>query len=271
MSVSSQLLLDENLSEYVVIEGLRGRCLAKTVNANHSAMTPERSTRRLTVLRHPSVYLCGCSWYVMLRPAAGAAMFSHPGAYVQYQEHLLDRLLRHGAQLHAYALLADAVHLLLTPAQGAVWAELLPQLQVPVNGSAVRLPGAPTRADVQGRGDGVHLNSDSAVLSCYRYIDLCPLRAGVVTDPAAWYFSSYGRNALAAADTLVTPHRSYLDLGRSCSARARAYLSECNRTQLPPRQAGSQSLAAAAVNPILLPLAADAWRLSGAMGSRCRH
>lgn len=205
------------------------------------------------MLKHPSVYLCGCSWYVTLRPAAGSAMFTGPAAYVQFQERLLDLLLRHGAQLHAYALLADAVHLLLTPAQGARLAEFLAQLQV------------------AGHADCVRLNSDSAVLRCYRYIDLYPQRVGVVADAAAWYFSSFGHNAHGVTDTLVTPHRCYLDLGRSCQARTQAYQRECSRSQRRPRLSGSQSLSAVAVDHRLAALAADAGQGNGPAGGRCRH
>ena len=194
------------------------------------------------MLTHPCVNFCGSSWYVTLRPAVGTSWLLDSGSGVTLQQRLLDLLLRRGAQLHAYVLLADAVHLLLTPAQGMELSDLLPPLKAQFLAQSTRSstqssissswqqPSQPGLgpccvSDISGVRraddcDSFPVMSDSAVLACYRYIDLYPLRAGLVADPAVWYFSSYQRNAYGVADALVTPHRSYLDLGRSCLARA---------------------------------------------------
>lgn len=58
---------------------------------------------------------------------------------------------------------------------------------------------------------------------CHRYVELNPVRAGMVADPALYRWSSYRANALGEADTLVTPHALYLGLGDDEEARRAAY------------------------------------------------
>ena len=61
------------------------------------------------------------------------------------------------------------------------------------------------------------------LLSCMRYIELNPVRAELVTDPAEYPWSSYRANALGKEDGLVTPHAHYYALGRTATARRSAY------------------------------------------------
>ena len=234
------------------------------------------------MLTHPSVNFCGSSWYVTLRPAAGTSWLLDSGSCVIFQQRLLDLLLRRGAQLHAYVLLADAVHLLLTPAQGAVLADLLQQLRADLTPSSsppsgqqrsqpeLGLFSAPDSGGVHGADDcdSFRVMNDSAVLACYRYIDLYPQRAGLVADPAAWYFSSYERNAHGVADALVTPLRSYLDLGRSCLARTQAYQRQCSHHSPCSGSSDSQRLAAVAAQCRSAMMAAGLWQGNRLTGSR---
>jgi putative transposase len=56
-----------------------------------------------------------------------------------------------------------------------------------------------------------------------RYIELNPVRAGMVGDPAHYRWSSYCANGLGQNDELLTPHPGYLELGPSGTARQAAY------------------------------------------------
>jgi putative transposase len=56
------------------------------------------------------------------------------------------------------------------------------------------------------------VQSETYLLSCRRYIELNPVRAAMVTDPAHYRWSSYRHNALGQADSRVTPHPLYLAL-----------------------------------------------------------
>jgi putative transposase len=61
------------------------------------------------------------------------------------------------------------------------------------------------------------------VLACYRYIELNPVRAGMVRHPREYRWSSYGANALGRADPLLTPQEQYVRLGRREEMRCEAY------------------------------------------------
>jgi putative transposase len=60
-------------------------------------------------------------------------------------------------------------------------------------------------------------------LTCYRYIELNPVRAGMMNHPAAYPWSSYPYNALGKPDARVTPHVQYRALGSSPEERQAAY------------------------------------------------
>ncbi|MDH4093763.1 MAG: hypothetical protein OEV81_03155 [Betaproteobacteria bacterium] len=106
--------------------------------------------------------------------------------------------------VHAYALMATHAHLLLTPlcADGA--------------SALARRLGA---SDL----DASPVLARRYLLACMRYIELNPVRAGLVRHPADFRWSSYRANALGEPDTLVTPHAAYCALGRNAEARRAAY------------------------------------------------
>lgn len=74
-----------------------------------------------------------------------------------------------------------------------------------------------------GRYKSSLVQAKTYLLLCQRYIELSPLRAGMVADPADYRWSSYRANALGAPDPLRSPHRLYLALGADDDARRRAY------------------------------------------------
>ena len=75
----------------------------------------------------------------------------------------------------------------------------------------------------EGRYKASLVDSEAYLLRCYRYIELNPLRASMVANPADYRWSSYACNALAAADPLIRPHVSYLSLGSDVAERCTAH------------------------------------------------
>ena len=65
----------------------------------------------------------------------------------------------------------------------------------------------------------------SFVLACYRYIEMNPVRAGMVGHPREYRWSSYRVNAEGRRDRLITPHADYTRLGRSEDSRRESYRS----------------------------------------------
>ena len=75
----------------------------------------------------------------------------------------------------------------------------------------------------EGRFRSCLTQEDAYVLTCYRYIELNPVRADMVKDPAEYPWSSYRTNALGGENTLLTPHYLYRYLGRNSLERQTAY------------------------------------------------
>ncbi len=76
-----------------------------------------------------------------------------------------------------------------------------------------------------GRFRSSVLDSYRYFLACSRYIELNPVRAGLVSDPGSYRWSSFRANALGETDAVLTPHPLYLGLGATAIARQRAYRS----------------------------------------------
>ena len=67
------------------------------------------------------------------------------------------------------------------------------------------------------------VDSEHYLLSCYRYIELNPVRAGIVEKPEEYRWSSYRSNAYGEKNDLITPHELYLELGENNKQRQSAY------------------------------------------------
>ena len=76
------------------------------------------------------------------------------------------------------------------------------------------------------------IDSEAYALTCYRYIELNPVRADMVTHPSEYPWSSYRQNALGQPDKLVAPHDLYQRLGKTDNQRQKAYRS-LFRTRIP--------------------------------------
>ncbi len=127
-----------------------------------------------------------------------------------------------GCAIHAYALMGNHLHLLLTPAR----ADSVPVLLAGLEGHYARYLGK-TYGHTQPVWDE-HVEIRPVfprryLLGCMRYIEMNPVRAGLVRHPGDYRWSSYCANALGASDPLITPHAFYYALGRSPAERQAAY------------------------------------------------
>jgi putative transposase len=75
----------------------------------------------------------------------------------------------------------------------------------------------------EGRYRATVLDTKPYLLTCCRYIELNPVRAGLTKSPGDYRWSSYRHNAQGEFDEMITPHREYLKLGKDEKQRARAY------------------------------------------------
>ena len=75
----------------------------------------------------------------------------------------------------------------------------------------------------EGRYKFCLVQEEIYLLELYRYIELNPVRAGIVEQPSDYVWSSYAINALGKASELCTPHVLYMALGNEESERQARY------------------------------------------------
>lgn len=148
--------------------------------------------------------------------------FFADGDYARYLDELREVALREGCAVHAYVLMTNHVHLLMTPTEAGQVARVMQALGRRyvrfVNDRYHR-----TGTLWEGRYKACLVDSETYLLTCYRYIELNPVRAAMVAQPGDYPWSSHGRNAMGRADRLVHPHASYLALGPDDAGRCSAY------------------------------------------------
>ena len=150
------------------------------------------------------------------------ACFFGEDDYVSYRHWLSEALKETGCALHAYVLMTNHVHLLLTPPSGEAVSRFnmaLGRRSVQYINKTYRRTG--TLWDSRYRSSLIQ--ADAYLLTCQRYIELNPVRAGMVDEPAHYRWSSYRCIALGQADPLLTPHPLYLSLGAKQDQRTASY------------------------------------------------
>ena len=135
---------------------------------------------------------------------------------------LRDLLTLRRCALHAYCLMTNHVHLLVTPADENGCSLMMRDL-ARCYANYFNRRYSRTGQLWEGRFRSCLVDSPRYVLGCYRYIELNPVRAGMVSAPGAHVWSSYGTNTAARDDRLLTPHAEYLALGLDAASRVRAY------------------------------------------------
>ena len=139
-----------------------------------------------------------------------------------YLAHLRQLSERYECALHAYCLMTNHVHLLITPLAAEACTGLMRDLgQRYVQYFNRRYGRSGTLWE--GRFRSCMAQSALYVLGCYRYIELNPVRASMVDHPSAYLWSSYAVNGGMRSDPLIAPHPEYLALGNAAEVRHAAY------------------------------------------------
>jgi putative transposase len=140
----------------------------------------------------------------------------------RYLGDLREALGRNRCRLHAYVLMTNHVHLLLTPMQEHGVSHLMQDLgrkYVRYINHTYRRTGTLW----EGRYKSSLIDSDAYLLTCMRYIELNPVRARMVNHPGEYRWSSYAANAHGTSNLLLSPHPVYEELGTEDDARRHAY------------------------------------------------
>ena len=149
-----------------------------------------------------------------------------------YLDHLADISAKVGVAVHAYVLMTNHVHLLATPQDAEGISQLMKRLgqrYVQHFNRAYRRTGTLW----ESRFRSCVVGEEKYFLGCHRYIELNPVRAGLVAHPAEYRWSSYGVNAQGDAHPLIRPNAVYQGLGLDDEERQAAYR-ELFRYELDP-------------------------------------
>jgi putative transposase len=142
--------------------------------------------------------------------------------YVRYRDWLVAAAAKHGCSIHAYVLMTNHVHLLVTPKR----VDSLPRMMQSLGRRYVRHINVAYRRTGtlwEGRYRAAPIDGEAYFLACCRYIELNPVRAGMVRHPRDYSWSSYRAHALGAADVVVSIHPLYRTLASAAVERQRAY------------------------------------------------
>jgi putative transposase len=160
--------------------------------------------------------------HIVQRGHDGRHCFRHETDYLVYLSTLRELLPKTGCALHAYCLMTNHVHLLLTPPTATACALLMRNLgQRYVQYFNRRYERSGTLWE--GRFRSCLVDSARYVLACYRYVERNPVRARMVDSAFAYRWSSHGGNAGELSNALLTPHAEYLALGQEDAVRRAAY------------------------------------------------
>ena len=172
--------------------------------------------------RLPRLTLPAYPHHVVQRGNNGQAIVSSAADYQALLALVDENARKFGVAIHAYVLMGNQFQLLATPAGS----EGLPQMMQAVGRRYVRYFN-----DLQGRSgtlwEGRYrctlMDADRYLLPCMAYIDLIPVREGIVKEARDYPWSSHCHYAGLRSDRMVTPHALFWTLGNTPFAREAAY------------------------------------------------
>jgi len=167
-------------------------------------------------------FIAGQPLHVIQRGNDRKPVFFTEEDYAQYGEWLVAASDDNGLSVHAYVFMTNHVHLLVTPQA----AESLPKTMQSLGRRYVRHVNARYRRTGtlwEGRYKAAPIDSEEYFVTCCRYIELNPVRAGLVAHPRQYRWSSYRAHAEGRPDALARFHDAFRRLGRSVEEREAAY------------------------------------------------
>lgn len=167
-------------------------------------------------------YVPGAPVHAVQRGHNRSPIFFDDLDYLEYLRCLKQAADHCGCAVHAYVLMSNHVHLLLTPACADSIGRLFQSLgrhYVQYINQTYQRHGSLW----EGRYKCNVIESQAYLLSCMRYIELNPVRAGMVDDPTKYRWSSYAANALGTSNAVLTPQVEYVALGRLLIDRQSVY------------------------------------------------
>jgi len=172
--------------------------------------------------RLPRLYLPGCAQHVIQRGNNREVCFYDEADYNAYLSFLKEAATKYQVAIHAFVLMTNHVHLLVTPSNEQGISRMM-QAQGRKYVQYFNFTYGRTGTLWEGRYKSTLVDADNYLLTVSRYIELNPVRANMVQHPSEYPWSSYRGNALGKPIQLLTPHSIYRQLGKIDKQRQSAY------------------------------------------------
>ena len=172
--------------------------------------------------RRARLSIPGIPWHIIQRGNNRSVCFYTDEDYDYYLYNLKEQAYMHGCAIHAFVLMTNHVHLLLTPEKensASLLMKSLGQRYVQHINRTYKRSGTLW----EGRFRSCLAQAGNYVLACYRYIELNPVRANMVIKPEDYKWSSYNINALGLHSDIIVPHDQYLRLHADDKTRRKMY------------------------------------------------
>lgn len=172
--------------------------------------------------RLPRLTVPGYPHHIIQRGNNRQAIFGGQADYELLLGLIDEHARKQHVAVHAYVLMSNHFHLLATPETE----EGIPQMMQAIGRRYVRnynLRHQRSGTLWEGRYKSTLIQAERYLLACMVYMDLNPVRAGMVPDPADYTWSSHQHYVGRRVDKLITPHPLYWELGNTPFARDEAY------------------------------------------------
>lgn len=173
--------------------------------------------------RRARLRIAGMPLHIIQRGNNRGRCFGRESDYRLYLSLLEELCAKFECPVHAYVLMTNHVHLLVTPGSATSASNVMKHLgqrYVQYVNRIERRSGSLW----EGRFRSSIVDTETYLLRCHRYIECNPVRAGMVADPSDYRWSSYRANAFGEPNALITPHPRYMALAKAQAERQTEYL-----------------------------------------------
>ena len=172
--------------------------------------------------RKPRFFLANVPVHIVHRGHSRSAVFFEDADYACYSYWLSESSEKYGISVHAFVLMTNHVHILISPQKGAdvsLFMQFIGRRYVPYINQKYGTSGSIW----EGRYKASLVQEENYFLSVMRYIELNPVRANMVESPSHYRWSSFSHNSGLRSIKVIKQHQAYLSLGNDKIARANAY------------------------------------------------
>jgi len=181
---------------------------------------------RVYMARMPRIQIADLTHHIINRGNNRCDIFLADQDYLFFLLALREASARHQLDVHAYALMTNHFHIVATPHTETGLSDTMHVVGTKYVGYFNRRHARTGRL-FGGRFKSSVIDTDTYWFTCMRYVELNPVRAGLVSDAADYRWSSHRSNALGVHDRLIVPHALYTSLGESAVHRQQSWRELC--------------------------------------------